>query len=53
MEAFCPQTEEHKQLAKSNDPEDQGRAAVLDEFRDSQAAAAFFRRYELNGRRDR
>lgn len=52
MEAFCPQTEEHKQLAKSKDPEDQGRAAELDEFRDSQATAAFFRRYELNGRRD-
>jgi hypothetical protein len=53
MEAFCPQSEGHKQLAKSDDPEDQGRAAELEEFRDLQAAAAFFRRYELNGHRAR
>lgn len=47
MEAFCPRTEEHERLAASDDPEDQGRAAEIEEFRDAEAIAAFFRRYDL------
>ena len=48
MEAFSPQTEEHARLSLSEDPDDQARAAELEEFRDSRAVAAFFRRYELS-----
>ena len=51
MEAFCPRTAEHERLAESEDPEEQGRAAELEEFRDAQAIGAFFRRYQLNGHR--
>jgi hypothetical protein len=49
MEAFSPQTEMQKQLAQSDDPDDQACAAEMDEFRDAMAAAACLRRYELNG----